>query len=60
MKSYKNLMQKYNITEDEINTAVDEICKHGLAKSCCDSYALVAVVDLMCNGDIGEDNAANN
>lgn len=53
-------MQKYNITEEQIDTAVNEICKHGLANSCCDTYWLCAVVELMCNGDIGEDNAANN
>lgn len=60
MKPYQNLMQKYNITEEQIDTAVNEICKHGLANSCCDTYWLCAVVELMCNGDIGEDNAANN
>lgn len=68
MKAYKNLMKKYNITEDQINLTIDEICKHGVGGSCCDAYWLCAVIDLMCNGDIpaddntevGEENGTNN
>lgn len=54
MEKYKNLRQKYDLTVEEVDHAVDEICKHGIGRACCDGLALVAVVELMSNGDIPE------
>ena len=52
MEKYKGLRQKYDVTVEEIEHAIDELCKHGISGSCCDAMALIAVVDLMTNGDI--------
>lgn len=46
---YKNLLEKYGITEEEIKAAVDQI---NFGKIACDGVVLVALCDLVCNGDI--------
>jgi hypothetical protein len=51
---YKNLCEKYDLTVEEIKRAVDEISKHGMAKSCCNTMALVAVADLLTSGDVSK------
>ena len=44
-----NLKQKYGITDEELKRAVDQI---QFGKIACDGIVLVALVDLICNGDI--------
>ena len=52
-----NLLKKWNITREELNKAVDELCAKGVAKGCYqNTNALLAVLDLLSSGDIKEDN----
>ena len=44
-----NLKEKYGITSEELKRAVDQI---PLGKIACDGIVLVALCDLLCNGDI--------
>lgn len=46
---YKNLIAKYDITAKELKAAIDQI---KLGKIACNGAVLVALVDLLCNGDI--------
>ncbi len=46
---YKNLKEKYGITAEELKKAIDQI---KLGKIACDGIVLVALCDLLCNGDI--------
>lgn len=57
---YKNLCEKYGVTVEEIDAAINQIAKHGIAKSACDTDVLLAAVDLMANGDIPEVVDGNN
>ena len=52
-----NILKKWNITREELNKAVDELCAKGVAKGCYqNTNALLAVLDLLSSGDIKEDN----
>jgi len=44
-----NLKAKYGITDEDLNRAVDQI---NIGKIVCDGNVLVALVDLLKNGDI--------
>lgn len=44
-----NLKKKYGITDEELKSAVDQI---PFGKIACDGIVLVALVDLISNGDI--------
>lgn len=46
-----NLKNKYDITNEELKRAVDQI---NFGKIACDGAVLVALIDLICNGDIPE------
>lgn len=46
-----NLKNKYGITNEELKRAVDQI---NFGKIACDGAVLVALIDLICNGDIPE------
>lgn len=49
----KNLCDKYGISPEEFNAAVDELCARGVAKGCYQqTTALIAVLDLLSNGDL--------
>lgn len=45
----ENLKQKYEITDEELKKAIDQI---QLGKIVCNGTVLVALCDLLCNGDI--------
>lgn len=47
----ENLKAKYGITDEELKKAVDQI---DFGKIACDGIVLVALCDLICNGDIKE------
>ena len=52
----KNLLKKWNITKDELNKAIDELCAKGIAKGCYqNTNALLAALDLLTSGDIKGD-----
>lgn len=52
----KNILKKWNITNDELNKAVDELCAKGIAKGCYqNTNALLAALDLLSCGDIKGD-----
>ena len=52
-----NILKKWNITHEELNKAVDELCAKGVAKGCYqNTNALLAVLDLLSSGDIKEGN----
>ena len=52
-----NILKKWNITREELNKAVDELCAKGVAKGCYqNTNALLAVLDLLSSGDIKEEN----
>ena len=57
---YKNLCKKYDVTVEEIDYAINQIAKNGIAKTACDTNILLAAVDLMANGDIAEVADGNN
>lgn len=44
-----NLKKKYGITDEDLKDAVDQI---QFGKIACDGVVLVALVDLICTGDI--------
>ena len=48
----ENLKKKYDITGEELKRAIDQI---NLGKIACDGIVLVALVDLLLNGDIAEE-----
>lgn len=48
----ENLKKKYDITGEELKRAIDQI---NLGKIACDGIVLVALVDLLLNGDITEE-----
>ena len=47
-----NLKEKYGITDEELKRAVDQV---QLGKIACDGIVLVALCDLLCNGDISKE-----
>lgn len=57
---YKNLCEKYGVTVEEIDYAINQIAKSGISKAACDTDVLLAAVDLMANGDIPEVANGNN
>lgn len=57
---YKNLCEKYGVTVEEIDYAINQIAKSGIGKAACDTDVLLAAVDLMANGDIPEVADGNN
>lgn len=57
---YENLCKKYGVTAEEIDYAINQIAKNGIAKSACDTGVLLAVVDLIANGDIKAEVANGN
>ena len=57
---YENLCKKYDVTVEEIDYAINQIAKNGIAKFVCDTNVLLAAVDLMANGDIQAEVANGN
>ena len=57
---YKNFCEKYVVTVEEIDYAISQIAKNGIAKTACDTNVLLGAVDLMANGDIAEVADGNN
>lgn len=57
MNKQENLCKKYNITPEELKRAVDQI---NFGKIACDGVVLVALCDLICNGDIKESSNNDN
>lgn len=53
----KNILKKWNITKDELNKAVDELCTKGVAKGYYrNKDVLLAALEFLASGDIkGED-----
>lgn len=51
----QNLLAKYGITAEELKRAADQI---QFGKIACDGIVLVALVDLVANGDIPSDGVA--
>ena len=49
---YKNLREKYDLTIKEIDEAVDFICGKNSIGDMVDTNLMLAIVDLLCNGDI--------
>ena len=49
---YKNLREKYDLTMKEIDEAVDFICGKNSIGDMVDTNLMLAIVDLLCNGDI--------
>lgn len=45
----ENLKKKYGITDEELKRAINQI---PLGKIACDGITIVAVTDLICNGDV--------
>ena len=50
---YENLCNKYGITVEEIDAAVNQI---NLGKIACDGIVLVALCELLVSGDISDGN----
>ena len=50
---YKNLREKYGITVEELDNAIDQI---NLGKVECDGIVLVALCELLVSGDINLQN----
>ena len=48
-KPYENLMLKYSVTQAELKRAIDQI---DFCKIACSGSCLMALLDLICNGDI--------
>ena len=46
-----NLKKKYDITDEDLKRAVDQI---NFGKVACSGAVLVALIDLLCNGDISK------
>lgn len=46
---HENLKEKYGITDEELKRAIDQI---QFRKIACDGAVIVALCDLICNGDI--------
>ena len=46
---YKNLREKYGITVEELDAAIDQI---NLGNIACEGIVLVALCELICSGDI--------
>ena len=55
MTNQENLIAKSGITDEELKRAVDQIKYGNIA---CNANVLVALVDLICNGDIASDKVA--
>ena len=51
--THENVIKKYGITEDEMKKGIDIVSKN-LGKIC-DTFVMLAVTDLLVNGDIKED-----
>lgn len=49
---YKNLREKYDLTMKEIDEAVDFICGKNSIGDMANTNLILAIVDLLCNGDI--------
>lgn len=58
MARYKNVLKKYGITEEELKTKGIEIIAPSLGKIA-DVYVMLAVTELLCNGDIEEEEENN-
>ena len=49
----ENLKAKYEITDEDLKQAQDELCAKGIAKGCFqNTNALLALIDLLTAGDI--------
>ena len=46
---YENLIKKYDVTIEEMDRAIEQIKFGNIA---CDGIVLIALCDLICNGDI--------
>lgn len=49
----ENSLKKYGITKDELKRAIDQI---NFGRIACDGVVLIALVDLISNGDIKPSN----
>ena len=50
----ENVCRKYGITREELQKGVDQYSKHATGKFAGDTAVLLAILELLCNGDIAE------
>lgn len=48
----ENLCFKWSITQEELQAGVDELCEKGIIKGCFKTDVLLALMDLLTQGDI--------
>lgn len=48
----ENVCKKYGITREELKKGVDQYSKHATGKFAGDIAVLLAIIELLCNGDI--------
>ena len=48
----RNVCKKYDITEEELKKGIDQYSSLATGKFCGDINVLLAIIELMCNGDI--------
>lgn len=51
----ENVCRKYGITREELQKGVDQYGKHATGKFAGDTAVLLAIIELLCNGDIEEE-----
>lgn len=48
----RNVCKKYDITEEELKKGIDQYSSLATGRFCGDINVLLAIIELMCNGDI--------
>lgn len=49
----ENIKEKWNVTDEELKQAADELCQKGIGKGCFqNTNALLALLDLLTKGNI--------
>lgn len=51
----ENVCRKYGITREELQKGVDQYSKRATGKFAGDTAVLLAILELLCNGDIAGD-----
>ena len=49
---YVNLCKKYGITPEELDEGINRYSAIATPKFCGDTAVLLAIIDLLCNGDV--------
>ncbi len=52
MTAHKNVMKRYGLTKEELKSGIDTVAKN--LGEICNVDVMLAVTDLLCNGDIKE------